>query len=145
MSGIHDDLFWFYINTIKEPPVHRWFFSTSIFRPLLLIFPFPIAFLFSDFHYLRTMINVVAKNHSFLSRFLLPVSLKAGVVCTELRRVTGCLIFIGHFPQKSPRISGSFAERDVQLIRHPMHLRHPVHSRFKYVKIVSRMNKSYHI
>jgi len=26
-----------------------------------------------------------------------------------------CFIFIGHFPQKSPMISGSFAERDLQL------------------------------
>jgi len=34
---------------------------------------------------------------------------------TEWRRPTGCLIFIGHFPQKSPMISGSFAERDLQL------------------------------
>jgi len=31
------------------------------------------------------------------------------------RRHIGCLIFIGHFPQKSPVISDSCAERDLQL------------------------------
>ena len=31
------------------------------------------------------------------------------------RRSIGCLIFIGHFLQKNPIFSGSFAERDLQL------------------------------
>ena len=31
------------------------------------------------------------------------------------RRVIGCLVLIGYFPQKSPRIRGSFAKKDLQL------------------------------
>jgi len=38
-----------------------------------------------------------------------------GYTYTGWQRCVGCLIMTGHFPRKSPTISGSFAERDLHL------------------------------
>jgi len=46
-------------------------------------------------------------------------------LCIGWRQPIGCLIFTGHFPQKSPVIHGSFAARDLQP-RYPMHFCNPL-------------------
>ena len=57
-------------------------------------------------------------NHLSYLRLRLPKKCKLRVPCTEVirwQRLIGCRIFIGHFPQKSPIIIGSFAKNELQL------------------------------
>jgi len=63
----------------------------------------------------------------FCGKSLSDRALSFSLHTSSFQRPIGCHILIGHFPQKSRIISGSFAERDLQL-RHPMHLRHTVSS-----------------
>jgi len=58
----------------------------------------------------------------YMAKRLLVVSIAMSVgvcinmcVCCTWRRGTGSLIFTGHFPSKSPIISGSFTKNNLQL------------------------------
>ena len=65
---------------------------------------------------MRVIHNVVNPLHSYTS--CQPSPLLHNVVSpqsADWQRCVGPLIFIGHFPQKSPIIRGFFAERDLQL------------------------------
>jgi len=48
-------------------------------------------------------------------RFYGALTLALQTKATGWRRLIGSLIFIGHFPQKSPIFSGSFMENDLRL------------------------------
>jgi len=53
---------------------------------------------------------------SALLCIVVSISVSADVnCCAGWRGVIGCLIFVGHFLQKRPMITGSFAKNDLQL------------------------------
>ena len=60
--------------------------------------------------------NVATRTYCCNAYTLLQPHTHIALACrTGLQRLTGCLIFIGDFPQKSPIISGPFAKNDLQL------------------------------
>jgi len=57
----------------------------------------------------------VTKTHILADLAILFEQKSLDVLSTGWRRPIGCLIFKGHFPQKSPTISGCFAKNALQL------------------------------
>ena len=82
--------------------------------------PYRICFIHEHI-YSRTHVFNEARTRAYMNVLISSIymnilfSYDTAAIATGWRTPMGCLIFIGHFPQKSPVISGSFVKNDLQL------------------------------
>jgi len=105
--------------TVSNPVTGSFWWKFSNVSVLLnLLYKTPLALTFENFSQtfssVRSLLNVLITSLYRWNFENSPRNFKSQLA-TGWRRVIGCFIFIGPFPKKSPKISHTFAERDLQL------------------------------